>query len=298
MVHHLTRMGCLLGGLCVAAVATAAVDAQYGAGLEQSVWQVASGKHRCVLSHDIPHLGQARFTQVAGQPMKFSLVVPPEGQYAQQAVLRAIPPLWRHDRQAAVLGGQALNARRPALQLDPDTSLRLYQTLEEGMFAEVLFVDAADARLTVRVTVSAVRFRTVLKAFQTCQAGLIEPPPEPAAKKSVARAAAKVTARHPVSFAPNSFELTDGTRELLLELAREYRTGNSTQRILIAGHSDAQDAPSVAGRLAARRAQEIRGFLVRRGLPAERIQLRSTSPAESAADQADMALGATLWMIR
>ena len=279
-------------------MATAAVDAQYGAGLEQSAWQVESGRHRCVLSHDIPHLGQARFSQVAGRPMNFSLVVPPEGQYAQQAVLRAVPPLWRHDRPAAVLGSQALPARHQGLELDPDTSQRVFQALEEGMFAEVLFVDATDARHTVRVTVSAVRFRTVLKAFQTCQAGLIAPPPEPAVNKTVARTAPKVTARHPVSFAPDSFELTEATRELLLELAREYRTGNSTQRILIAGHSDAQDTPSVAGRLAARRAQEIRGFLVRRGLPAERIQLRSTSPAESASAQADMALGATLWMIR
>lgn len=288
-----------MGGLCAWAVATATVSEQYGAGLEQSAWQVESGRHRCVLSHDIPHLGQARFIQAAGRPMTFSVAVPPEGQYAQRAVLRAVPPLWRHDLAPAVLGNHALTAKRQDLELNPDMALQLYQSLEEGLFAEILFMDTADASHVVRVTVSAVRFRTVLKAFQTCQAGLIELPPEPAARKPVTRVASKVTARHPVVFAPNSFELNDAASELLLELAQEYRSGNSTQRILIAGHSDAQDAPAVAGKLAVRRAQEIRGFLVRRGLPADRIQLRSVTPAgEGATAQADMSMGATLWMIR
>lgn len=298
MMLRLAKVGVFLGGLCAGAVVVASEGEQYGAGLEQSTWRVETGKHRCVLSHEIPHLGQARFTQVAGRPMIFSVVVPPEGQYAQRALFRAVPPLWRHDRPPTVLGDQALTARRQSLELGPDLSLRLYQSLEEGMFAEAMFLEAAETRHAVQVTVSAVRFRTVLKAFQTCQAGLIEVPPEPAAAKTVTRTASKVTAHHSVTFPADSFEMTDTTRELLLELAREYRTGNSTQRILIAGHSDALDTPSVAGRLAARRAQEIRGFLVRRGLPAERIQLRSTSPAESPAGQAGMAMGATLWLIR
>lgn len=300
MVQHMSRMGCLLVGLCASATVTAAVKEQYGAGLEQSAWRVESSPQQCVLSHEIPHLGQARFIELAGRPMTFDVVVPPEGQYAQQAVLRAVPPLWRHDQPPTVIGGHTLTAKRRNLELDPDASQRLYQALEAGLFTEILFLDTADdARNLVQVTVSAVRFRSVLKAFQTCQAGLIELPPEPVAKMPTTRVASQVTARHTIVFVPNSFELSDAASDLLLQLAHEYRTGKSTQRILIAGHSGARDAPAVAERLAVRRAQEIRGYLVRRGLPAERIQIRSATPvAGDGADQAGMSLGATLWMVR
>lgn len=294
-------MACLLAGLCGTGGALPAVQEHYGAALERSAWQVEAGKHRCVLSHEIPHLGQARFLQAAGQPMVFSVVVPPEGQYAQQAVVRAVPPLWRHDATPVVLGGQSLPAKRQELELDPATAQRLYQSLESGLFAEILFLDRMETAQVVQVTVSAVRFRTVLKAFQTCQAGLLEPPPEPADRKSAARTAvAQVTARHPVIFSANSFELTDAARELLLEMSREYRAGPARQRILISGHSDAADDPARAERLAVRRAQEIRGFLVRRGLPPERIQLRGVAPASGSDTVAasGTALGATLWLVR
>lgn len=293
-------MRCLLVGLCGWMTAAAAGQEHYGAGLEQSSWEVQSAKHRCVLSHDIPHLGQARFIQTAGRPMVFSVVVPPEGQFAQQAVLRAVPPLWRHDQAPAVIGRQHLQAKPQALEVDAQTAQRLYEALEAGMFAEILFLDTADTAQVVQVAVSAVRFRTMTKAFQTCQAGLIELPPEPAGSKPANRTTAQVTARHPVIFAADSFELTDAARDLLLELSREYRSGASNQRILIAGHSGAQDDSAKAERLAVRRAQEIRGFLVRRGLPPERIQLRSGTPAPVgiAGVEAGASLGATLWLVR
>jgi outer membrane protein OmpA-like peptidoglycan-associated protein len=296
-------MGCLLAGLCGWISAAAAAQAHYGAGLEQSVWRVEGDKHRCALSHDIPHLGQARFIQAAGQSMLFSIAVPPEGQFAQHVVLRAVPPLWRHDAAPVAIGGLALQGERPLLEVAPEEAQRLYQALESGLFAELLFLDQADAVPSVRVTISAVRFRTVLKSFQTCQAGLIElppePKPEPTSRRTATRTANQVTARHPVAFGVNSFELTDTARDRLLELTREYRAGPASRRILIAGHSGAQDDPVLAQRLAVRRAQEIRGFLVRRGLPAERIQLRSVTPApEDAAVETAMSVGATLWMVQ
>lgn len=266
---------------------------RYGATLAGSAWVMQDGKDKCLLSHSVPQLGEARFTQSAGSKLSFSLTIPQESQFAERVSWRSVPLPWKHDATAADLGNQPLPANSKTLVLSPEDSLRLYLELERGMSTDFLFSDGHQDRTAITVSVSGVRFTGQIHAFQTCVAGLIK-----LADAHSKKSAGKVTAEFPVPFASNSYELEDDARKILGDLARDYRIGKSRDRILVAGHTDAQETPDSTARLALRRAREIKGYLVRRGLPADRIELRQAGKRVKAAGESDdLHARATIWLV-
>lgn len=279
--------------LFTTAWAAVAGNDRYGASMEASAWAVQGGKDKCILSHSVPQLGEARFIQSAGNTLSFSLVVPQESQFAKQVSWRVVPLPWKLDAAAADLGHQSLPGNNKTLVLSPEDSLHLYLEFERGMSTDFVFSDGSHDRSAVTVTVSAVRFTGQIQAFQTCVAGLIK-----LAGGSGKRESGKVVAEFPVPFAANSYELEADARKILGDLARDYRIGKSRNRILVAGHTDAQESPDSTARLALRRAREIKGYLVRRGLPADRIEIRSAGKRIMAAgESADLHARATIWLV-
>lgn len=262
----------------------------FQAGLEQSVWRVQAQRGHCVLSHDIPHFGEARFSQTSGRTFSFSMDVPQAPLHAELATLRSVPPAWKHDVDVVELGAHRLNADRRILELPAADALRLYYELENGMFPEISYSDWADGRDEVIVSLSAVRFREVIADFQTCLAGLIQLDFE-------------IGTEQQVHFATNSSGLTDTARTALNKIVKDYRSKQFGQRIVIAGHADERGAPGYNEKLSQRRSQEIKAFLVRRGIPASRIELRYFGerwPLNTASNAAAWAENrrATVWLAR
>ncbi len=284
-VHTALMAVCLL----LPGLAVEAANDRYGASLVGSTWSMQDIKGQCTLSHSIPQLGEARFIQSAGKPLTFSVMVPQESQFARQVSWRVVPLPWIYGAEATDLGRQVLSGNSKLLELSAEDSLRLYQSVEKGMSADFVFSDGKQDRTAITVSVSAVRFTGQIRAFQTCIAGLIKFADNGKAQTG------KVTAEFKIPFSANSYELGDAARTILGDRARAYRISKSQSRILITGYTDSKES---AASLAQRRAREIKGYLVRRGLPADLIEVRpSGNQVAAASDSPAESPRATVWLV-
>lgn len=273
--------------------AVEAANDRYGATLVNSTWSMQDSAGQCVLGHPIPQLGEARFIQAAGKPLVFRLIIPQESQFARHVSWQIRPLPWKHNAEPGDLGQQALNGNSKLLELSAEDSIRLYQAVEQGMSADFVFSDGAEDRAAITVTVSAVRFTGQIMAFQRCEAGLIKLAAEPG-KAQIG----KVTLEFQIPFAANSHEIGAAARAILGDRARDYRISNSRSRILIAGHTDNLDSVGDTARLAQRRAREVKGYLVRRGLPADRIDIRQSSKRAAPGPASAVELPrVTVWLV-
>lgn len=273
--------------------AVEAANDRYGATLVNSTWSMQDSAGHCILSHPIPQLGDARFIQAAGKPLVFKLIIPLESQFARQVSWRIRPLPWKHNVEAGALGQQVLSGNSKILELSAEDSIRLFQAVEQGMSADFVFSDGGADKTAITVTLSAVRFTGQIKAFQLCEAGLIK-----LAAESGKAQVGKVTLEFEIPFAANSHEIGAAARDILGDRARDYRISNSRSRILIAGHTDNLDSVSDTTRLAQRRAREVKGYLVRRGLPADRIDIRqSTKRAAPGPASAAELPRVTVWLV-
>lgn len=225
------------------------------------MWQVEAERGHCALIHEIPRFGQARFAQASGKPFVFTVDIPQAPLHAELATLRSVPPQWKHGAESVELGAHRLAADRKLLELPAADALRLYYELENGMFPEIAYSDWADGRDAVTVSLSAVRFREVLPEFQTCLASLIQLDFE-------------IGSENIVHFATNSTGLNERARRDLEQVARDFRSKKYGNRIIIAGHADERGDMAYNEKLSKRRSQEIKAYLVRRGVLASRIEVR------------------------
>ncbi len=267
-----------------------ALQQHFQADLEQSVWQVQAERGQCVLTHDIPRFGQARFSQASGRPFVFTIDVPQAPLQAELAILRSVPPAWKYGFETTELGAHRLQPERKILELPAVDALRLYYELENGMFPEIGYSDWADGRDEVTVSLSAVRFRDVLPEFQTCLAGLVQLDFE-------------IGSENQVHFATNSTGLNDAARRALNKVVQDYRSKKYGKRIVIAGHADERGAPGFNEALSKRRSQEIKAYLVRRGIPASHMEIRYYGerwPLNTASNASAWAENrrATVWLAR
>ncbi len=234
----------------------------FGVTLEEANWTLERGQGECALVQRIPRFGEARFYQRSGEPFRFAIDVPAPPMRPEAAALRSVPPAWKHEVPVLELGSVDLKPAQRPLRLDRDLALRIFYELEKGMFPEVRYRDWADGRDEVVVEVSAVRFREVLPDFQACLAGLIH-------------LDFKVAEEHRVHFATDSYRLNYRTRRELERVLRAYRKRQDIDRIVIAGHADERGGERYNDKLSYRRAREIKRYLVRRGIPEDRIDIRA-----------------------
>ena len=280
---------CLL--LPVLAVSGAG-NGRYQATLAETIWAIQTDKDQCVLSHTVPKLGIAQFIQSSAKPLTFRLTIPQESRLDKQVQWRVMPLPWNHDLEPQELGQQQLTKENSTLELSPKASLHLYQELEKGLSAEFVFSNGPEDLTAITVGLSAVRFHGQMKAFRTCVAGLIK-----LADKGEKRTG-KVVAEFKIPFSANSYELGDAARTILGDRARDYRVSKSRSRIIITGYTDSKESPNAGASLAQRRAREIKGYLVRRGLPADLMEVRQ-SDKRSAVDAANAVElpRATVWLV-
>lgn len=287
-VHTAVISICLL----LPGLAVEAANDRYGASLVASTWSMQDSKGQCTLSHSIPQLGVANFIQAPGKPLAFSVMVPQESQFAQQVSWRVRPLPWKHGAEPFDLGRQALSGNSKTLQLSAEESQRLYLELEKGMSVDFVFSDGAEDPTAITVSLSAVRFTGQTQAFQTCIAGLIKFADNGKVQTG------KITLEFKIPFKSNSYELGDAARTILGDRARDYRISKSRSRILITGYTDSQESADTAANLAHRRAREIKGYLVRRGLPADLIEMRSSGKQVATnSNSADELPRATIWLV-
>ncbi len=250
----------LVGSLVWLSMATAyAGERVYGAEPMESHWQVAGEELACRLDHEVPQFGQARFVQDAGTPLRFELhMLRP--QRSGTVALRAIPPEWHSGSLIAELGEAQLAPGRAVLQLDAQQAEGLIAELEEGVYPAIFFPESAPGRGGVSVVISGVRFRDALDGFLACRAKLL--------KVDVATLRERT-----LRFGSNQATLKDADYRALNRLARYASNGDVGRKVVIEARTDDRGSARYNDRLARRRAEAVRDYLVAQGVMPRQIQI-------------------------
>lgn len=99
--------------------------------------------------------------------------------------------------------------------------------------------------------------------------------PSPAAAPARVDTLARAVPLGEIFFPPNTNALSADARRRLDVAAREYRAAGSESRpLLLTGHADLRGDPAVNARISRARAEAVAEYLVSRGVPPERIEVR------------------------
>lgn len=299
MRNGLRNFGVVLSGsLMLAAAAAYAGETHYEARLDQSVWRVQASRTQCLLSHTVPDYGQARFIRRPGQGFGFSIDLPEAATLAESAVVRAVPPPWKHNALEKDLSRHPVPLSAGILELSEADAHALYAALESGMFVEIAYRPGTE----MVVVLSAVRFLEVADDFQACEAALssvVATAVKPrAATARTTKAGSGTTGKSRAlgqpgpdsdSAIPTNMAIADATVKFegsdnsfseavlitLTGIAREFvlQKSRAALRLVISG-----TAASEAQYL--QRTAEVKIYLVNQGLPPSRIQIleRGTLP--------------------
>jgi len=231
---------------------------QLQASWERSNWKFESGPGQCALTHTIPHFGRARFEQLSGHRLQFSLHVDQPTAKDHEVRLHSEPPAWNHAAVSRELGSFDLRKGKSPLRVPRNQAMQIYHELENGMQPVIEFSDWGDGHDPVRVTLLPVRFREELPEFVECTASLLHLDFEPISEKAV-------------YFSTNSDRLSRASRRILEQIARDYRKRKDF-RIVLGGHADARGEPDYNMDLSRRRTAMAARFLRSRGVAAKAIE--------------------------
>jgi outer membrane protein OmpA-like peptidoglycan-associated protein len=275
----------LIGVLALAVTPVRAGEPVYVARLAESVWQMQNSPNQCVLQHDIPDYGVARFTQPAGRALTFSLDLTAESTLASKVVLRAVPSPWNHTLSAYDLDEASMPLDGSRMDFAERLSQSLFTALEKGMFIEIDYPGVAI------VNVSSVRFYGAAIDFHTCVAKLskrtaqaqltksetesasrtqssakLKAQPEPLRGVEETRSEDMVIADASITFKAGADEFTEDVLITLTGVAREYVLQKKSPglKLKIGGSADT-DADYK------KRVDSIKTYLIGQGLPAGRI---------------------------
>ena len=279
----------LSGGFALTAVAAHAGETVFAARLDQSLWRLEASPTQCVLSHEIPDYGQARFSRRPGLGIAFSIDLPPEATLAEAAVVRAIPSPWDHDGRAQDLSRYPIPLTGSILEFTDADAQQVYAALERGMFVEIAYRPGTD----LRVVLSAVRFLEVSDTFRACAASVAKvavaaantqvggtPPGKSgssAKRRSMDNAESASASAIPIdrviADATVKFDGPDDTFSetvliTLTGIAREYvlQKRHTGLRVVISGNTESDAVYQ-------KRAADIKTYLVSQGLPAGRVEI-------------------------
>lgn len=290
MRNRLPIIGLILGGcLALSAGAVRAGETRYAARLDQSVWRLQEGPTQCVLSHAIPDYGQARFVRRPGQGFTFSIDLPAEATLAESALVRAVPPPWKHDAVDQDLSRYPVPLTASTLEFNEADAEAMFAALERGMFVEIAYRPGTN----MVVVLSVVRFLEVADAFRACDVSLakavVAKPKSRAAKAGTATSGQSGKSRplgkpekESSSAIPTDMVIADATVKFegaddtfsetvlitLTGIAREYvlQKRHDGLRVVISGSTESEDVYQ-------KRAAAIKTYLTSQGLPAARIQI-------------------------
>ncbi len=283
----------LASGMLLAASCMVRGSPQFhGKDLAETGWSLINTPQRCELVHVIPRYGRAVFWQIRQDDLHFALYVKQPPVADARASVKAVPPSWKHDSRTRELGDLPIAKGVNPIRTGHQLALRLYYELEKGMAPQFQYRDWADGTDQVTVTLSPVHYLRVHAEFLECSRklpGFASAVAESSARQSAADPAAsdagdsltvaRETAdqtpvdRHLVHFATDSAELTATAQHTLTNLAANGLSAPG-HRTIISGHADLRGTDAYNDGLSARRAQAVRDYLIRAGIPADRIETR------------------------
>jgi len=236
-------------------------------------WHVQSSREMCRMKQQLPSYGYVEFRQGVAQPLEFTLYVdnPPAGSGVVE--VSANPPIWRHYVKARKLGRLELDDSQRAVIASSAWSRRLMLELEDGMQPVLHYWDAADASDDVQVFVSAIRFQQSLALFDKCLLQLLH-----YNYKSV-----KHTVLH---FNPDSSRFHKRNYAKMDELLGIIKTDKGIREIDLGVYTVRDEGLQRYNfRLAVRRAQAVRDYLLKHGIDEDKVFIKIHTKSRTKMDK-------------
>lgn len=234
----------------------------YGASLHESDWSVTSSRLDCMLSHDIPNYGEARFIRPAGEGLGFMLASKLRMREGVEVRLDFKAPAWRHDLANEQREPITIEKGGSTLVLEGESAKRLLEELEAGMMATFSYLDPGQAKTRKEVSLSPVKLQRPLREFQACITALL---PFNYSQVKISQ----------VPFDVSSAALPLESQLFLNQLAEYLILDGQVRRIRIEGRADNRGGSVSNYNLAKRRAEAVKSWLVERGVAADKFVIKT-----------------------
>ncbi len=254
--------------LCLPTVRAATLH--FEAPVHQAQWQFQQQPYSCELSHVIPGFGEAHFRRDSLSEVGFTLQVEEALKRGGTATMIAEPPAWQPDLENEDLGNVPLRPGATPLQLGREPSLRMLSELERGMQVRLHAPNWDAIPTPVSITLSTVNIRTPLVQFRQCLASL------PVFDR------VRLDDSH-ILFATDSAKLDTAARAWLDKLSDYLKLNRHPPVVHVEAHTDNVATRRYNQRLAQRRAEAVRAYLLGKGVPADVIRLQAFGESRPAA---------------
>lgn len=250
-------------GLMLVTFASGAEDLRlYQADLEHSQWRLAENtKLSCVLEHDIPRYGTARFQTVASQQQNVSFVLTmlrQPGEYGSAQVL-SVPPQWRPGMASHSMTSMPLLKQFDG-ELDDKSAWRLLAELEKGNVPTFYYHDWHNKEDGIAVGLSAINFSETYQKFLGCNAQLL-----PFSFEDIQVIALR--------YESNSDVLTKVSKQKLQQLALYLEQDKNIDNVTIEAYTDSYGGRWPNEQLSVKRANSLKTYLASLGLDETRIDI-------------------------
>lgn len=232
----------------------------FGAGIENSRWNLSASVFECSLNHEIPRLGRAVFYQRAGESLQFHLDVNVNPMAPGQAALVVEAPAWRPGADIADLGYVPVQQGLRPITVPMGTAWRMLASLSEGM-APTFTRRSAYGPDRVRVRLSHVNFMPLNSDFESCVAGLL-----PVNYDQVERTA--------VYFRAGSTALNQADRDALDKIVLYLTADSTVSAVFVDGHTDRVGSRIDNRTLSKERAHAVTDYLLSQGVNPDIITTR------------------------
>lgn len=233
----------------------------FGAGLENSEWYLSESVFDCTLTHDVPGYGRAVFSHRAGEDLGFYLEADLPLMQPGRGLLVVEAPSWRPGEPTRRLGYVQVSDSRKVVEVGNRDAMAMMEGLLSGM-APTVTRQARYQGEPVRVRLSNINFRSRFDGYRRCVTGLL-----PVNYDQIQRSR--------VPFVSGSTSLSDRDRKLLEDIATYVAADPTVSRLFVDGHSDRFGSRIQNRALSEERAQAVADYLIRVGVPADMIVIRS-----------------------
>jgi len=232
----------------------------FGAKLDKSQWYLSASIFECSLVHEIPYYGKGIFYHEAGEELKFMTSTVKNPMKPGKAALVIEASAWKPGNVIDDLGYVDVTDSTKPIVVNKRKATVMMSGLLAGM-APTFTRKAWFSDDSIRLYINSIHFRSVYDGYLECISGLL-----PVNFKQVERTR--------VHFQTDKADLTKDDKKALDRVVLYVNADSSVTAIYVDGHTDNTGRRIYNRRLSKSRAEAVRDYLVRKGLPTEAIRTR------------------------
>ncbi len=234
----------------------AAPPLKYASPMGDERWKMTGNPIRCGLSLVIPNYGVGYFEQYATKPPHFILRKWEQVNRRLPAQLVARSPVWKPAGPNFLIAKTSIRPGDYGIYLERASALKLLDFLSKGYQGS--FNYRSEQGFDVAVILSPIKFRKVYSKYQRCLGGLLS-------------FGLDKVKHNVLYFGVDSTELADADKEQLRRIEQYAAADVQIEKIRIVGYSDDTGRKGYNNAISQYRAEAVRNYLVKVGVPRTKI---------------------------